>query len=200
MYLQKSISRIGVVFVLGLMLVVPTEAWAMKYMSMKDAIKHFIPPGSKPFKVQKTIPAAKLEEIKARFNLRATADFKEKISKGPYTFFIARDPAGNPTAYIVILEQYWRTCHHKYAIGITPDGKIKEVVVTDLNCPYAYPINRKSFLKQFKGKHVPPGKKPGAEVGKDVDAVSGATASSDATAIVARRALALYGLFFSQQR
>lgn len=174
------------------------QAAAIKYMSLKEAIKYFMPAGSKPSQVSKTIPDDKFEEIKNKFNLKSTTDFKEKISKGPYTFYVSRDDAGNATMYILILEQYWRTCYHKYAVGIEPNGNVKEIVIVELNCPYAYPINKKSFLGQFKGKNASAGKQGAIEVGHGVDAISGATASSDATAIVTRRALALFELFFSK--
>lgn len=174
----------------------PVPATAMKFMSLKDAITYFLPKGSKPSKVQKSIPANKISQLKKRFRLRETADFKETISKGPYTFYIGRNQSNDVTVYIVVLEQNWRTCEHKLAVAIEPNGKIKEVVVVELNCRYAYPIKRKNFLKQFKGKSARPGKKVPLEIGNDVDAISGATASSDATAIISRRALALYELFF----
>ncbi len=176
---------------------IPGRAYAVKYMGLKDAIKYFLPEGSKLSKVSKTIPANKFAATKKRFRLRTTVDYKETLTKGPYTFYIGRDGAGKTTVYIAILEQYWRTCYHKYAIGIEPDGKVKEVIVVELNCHYAFPINRKSFLKQFKNKKVAPGQKVPLEIGHDVDAISGATVSSDVTAIVTRRALALYELFFA---
>ncbi len=194
---RKSRFTVAAALTLILSVLVAGPAEANKYMSLKEAIKYFLPPGSKPSKVTKTIPDAQFKKIKERFKLRTQDDFKETISKGPYTFYIGRDASGKATSYIVILEQYWRTCYHKYAIGIEPSGKIKEIVVVDLNCRYAYPINRKSFLKQFKGKQAKPGKKVPAHLGQDIDAVSGATASSEATTIVTRRALALYELFFS---
>ncbi len=169
---------------------VSNQAAAVEYMGLKDAVKYFIPADAKLSKVEKTIPADKLPSIKKQFDLEKSTDFNEKISTGPYTFYVGRDAAGKALAYVVVLDQYWRTCYHKYAVGLTPDGKIKEIVVMEFNCKYEYPINKKSFLKQFSGKAKPP------KLGKDVDVVSGATASCEATAIVARRALALYSVFF----
>jgi hypothetical protein len=122
------------------------------------------------------------------------------LSPGPYTFYVGRDANSTATVYILILEQYWRTCYHKYAIGIEPDGKVKDIVVLELNCRFAYPVNRKPFLKQFKDKKAERGKKVPVEVGEDIDAVSGATLSSVTTAIVTRRALALYELFFAPKK
>jgi hypothetical protein len=179
------------VFAAGVIAIIaPEHAVAVEYMGLKDAVKHFIPADAKLSKVEKSIPADKLPEIKKKFDLEKSADFNEKITPGPYTFYVGRDGAGKATAYVVVLEQYWRTCYHKYAVGLTPDGKIKEIVVMEFNCKYEYPVNKRSFLKQFDGKATPP------KLGKDVDVVTGATASCEATAIVARRALALFSLFF----
>jgi Na+-translocating ferredoxin:NAD+ oxidoreductase RnfG subunit len=170
--------------------VISKPAQTVEYLTLKDAVKHFISADAKLSKVEKTIPKDKLDALKKQFDLEKSADFNDKISEGPYTFYVGRDAAGNASAYVLILDQYWRTCYHKYVVGITPDGKIKEIIVMELNCKYEYAINKKSFLNQFQGKNAPP------KIGKDVDAVTGATASSEATAIVARRALALYNVFF----
>jgi hypothetical protein len=69
--------------------------------------------------------------------------------------------------------------------------------VIALNCRFAGPINRKSDLKQYKGKKAPPGKPVPIKVGHDIDAISGATVSSEVNAIVSRRVLVLFELFFS---
>ena len=172
-----------------------SDALAIKYMSLKDAIKHYLPKNTKLFKKSKTVPSDKMADLTKKFKLKSTIDFKETLSKGPYTFYIARDKQEKALVYILILEQYWRTCFHKYAISISPSGKINEIVVVELNCHYAYPINRKSFLGQFKNKKISDAKNS-VLIGKDIDAISGATASSDATAIVTRRALALFDIFY----
>ncbi len=198
---HRILSNIGrtaaLVATLIALLTFPRDAHAVKYMKLKEAIKYFLPDGHGVFNVKKSIPPDKMAQVKKRFALRDTVDFKETLSPGPYSVYLGKDAAGKVSVYILILEQYWRTCHHKYAIGLTPDGKIKEVVVVELNCRYAYAINKKAFLKQFKGKKAPKGSRVPARAGEDVDIITGATASSDATAIVARRALALFEVFFS---
>lgn len=166
-------------------------------MSLKQALIYFLPPGNKLSKTVKSIPPDRFEETKKRFDLETRPDFKETLSKGPYTIYVGRDANNEVTTRILILEQYWRTCYHKYAIALLPDGKVNEIVVTELNCPVAYPINRKSFLGQFRDKKVGDATKR-VRLGNDIDAITGATMSSDATTIVTRRALALHDLFFSQ--
>lgn len=178
-------------------LFLPSQAAAIKYMSTKEAIKNFLPEGATLSKVEKSIPADKIEAIKKRFSLTETADFKEKLSPGPYTIYIGRGSDGKAQVYILILEQYWRTCYHKYAVGLSADGSVKELAVVEFNCKFQYPTNKKSFLNQFKGKKVSKGGPVPAHIFKDIDVVTGATMSSDAAAIIIRRALALYELFFA---
>lgn len=184
-----------------LILTVSGPAAAIKYMSLKDALTHFFPGAkSKTTKITKlkggeaTIPAAKLGKLKKKYDLEDDGDFKNKLASGPHAVYVGRDTAGTTKGYVMILDQYWRTCYHKYAVGLDASGAIKEMVVMEFNCKYQYPINKKSFLNQFKGKKA--GKK--THIGKGIDVVSGATASCDATAMIARKAMALYEVFFAK--
>ena len=49
--------------VLSLLFLAPDQAKALKYMDLKAAIKYFLPEGSAVSKVDKTIPADKMEGI-----------------------------------------------------------------------------------------------------------------------------------------
>jgi Na+-translocating ferredoxin:NAD+ oxidoreductase RnfG subunit len=194
----KKMTMCWTALMAGLLaVVVANDANAAKFMTMKDAIKHFMPAGTQPFKVTKTVSDDKYAALQKRFHLEETAEFKDTFKKGPYTIFMAKDASGKPQMYIMILEQTVKTWYHKFAVGITPDGRVKEVLIIELNNKDAYPINKKSFLKQFRGRQAEPGAPVGIQIGKDVDIVTGATWSSDTTAIVVRRALALFEAFFS---
>jgi Na+-translocating ferredoxin:NAD+ oxidoreductase RnfG subunit len=178
-------------------MLLPGRADAIKYMGLKDAIKHFLPKGAKVSKVTKTLSASQLAAVKKRFNLKDKTDYKDVITAGPHEIYIGRGAGDKAEVYIFIMEQYWRTCYHKFAVGISPDGKIIEVAPMELPCPYQRPIAKKSFLNQFKGKQIKKGGAVPAHLNKDIDVVTGATASSEATALVARRALALFEVFFA---
>lgn len=196
--IEKKMTMCRTALLAGLLtVVVANDAKATTFMTLKDAVKHFMPAGTKPFKVTKTVPDNKYAALRKRFHLEDTAEFKDTFKKGPYTIFLAKDASGKPQIYIMILEQEVKTWYHKFAVGITPDGKVKEVVIMELNNDLAFPINKKSFLKQFRGRQAEPGAPVNIQIGKDVDIVSGATWSSDTTAIVVRRALALFEAFFS---
>ena len=180
-----------VALIFGFALSYAGNAGAMKYMGLKDAIKHFLPEGATLSKVTKDLSAAQASSLSAKYGLKDTADFKDTLKAGSHTVYVGRGSDGNAQIYIFVLDQYWRTCFHQFAVGVTPDGKIKEVAAMDLPCKYQRPIAKKSFLSQFSGKNGST-----ARLGKGVDAITGATASSEATTIIARRALALHEAFF----
>ena len=199
---MRAKSRLFVLLMsTALMVTFSGPAAAMKYMSLKDALTHFFPGAkSKTTKITKlkdaeaAVPAGKLGKLKKKYDLEDTGDFKNKLTAGPHTVYVGRDTAGTVKGYVMVLDQYWRTCYHKYAVGLDAGGAIKEMVVMEFNCKYQYPINKKSFLKQFNGKKG--GEK--THVGKGIDVVSGATRSCEATAMVARKAMALYEVFFAK--
>jgi hypothetical protein len=190
-------TLLGVLLAAALLLTFSGPAAGMKYMGLKEAIKHFLPKDAKLTKVTKTIPAGELAKLKKRFDLQDGGDFKDKLTAGPHEIYVGKDASGNAQVYVMVLDQYWRTCYHKYAVGLDASGKIKEMVVMEFNCRYQYPINKKSFLKQFSGKKAAKGKAVPVHINKDIDIVTGATASCDATAMIARKALALYEAFFA---
>lgn len=199
---MTSIGRTHRIFfitaILSALFLISGPADAMKYMGLKEAIKHFLPAGAKVSKVTKTLSAAQLSAAKKRFSLKDKTDFKNVLTAGPHEIYIGRDGAGEALVYIFIMEQTWRTCYHKFVVGVSPDGKIIEVAPMELPCPYQRPIAKKSFLKQFSGKQIKKGGPVPVHLRKDIDVVTGATMSCETTALVARRALALFEVFFAK--
>ncbi len=194
--IQRATRTLSVLAVLSAALLHSEPAEAVKYMNLKEALKHFMPTGAKLSKVNKTLSAEELKKARDRFGLKDKTDYKD-VLKASNEIYLMRDKDGKVQVYVFIMEQYWRTCYHKFAVGVSSSGSIIEVKPMELPCPYQRPIAKESFLKQFKGKQIKRGGPVPANLGKDIDAVSGATASSEVTAIVARRALALYEVFFA---
>ncbi len=193
--LHTFAQSLAVGMVLGFVLSYPGQAEAIKYMGLKEAIKHFLPSGATLSKVKKTLPADQVKALKKKYALNDTVDFKHTLDTGPHEIYVGRGSDGKAKIYIFIVEQIWRTCYHQFAVGVSPDGKIVELAAMDLPCPYQRPIAKKSFLNQFTGK-----KGTSVQLGKGIDAVTGATASSETATIVARRALALYEAFFANAK
>lgn len=159
-------------------------AAAVKYMSIGQAVKTFIPKGAKILKATKSLTSEQRQ--------RLIRDYGWTPRKEKFVFYVGRDAGGKALAYVIIVPEIFNTCFHKYAIGMKPDGEVIDAVVVELSCPRATPINRKSFLKQFRKKrHTDP-----LTIRADIDAVTGATLSSESTAQATRKAVSLHNLFF----
>ena len=160
------------------------SAHAVKYMSLKKAVTTFIPKGAKILKATKALTS---EQKK-----RLTLDYGWTPKKDKYTFYVGRDADGNALAYVIIVPEIFNTCFHKFAVGMKPDGEVIDTVIVELSCPRAMPINKKAFLKQFRKKrHSDP-----LTTRSDIDAVTGATLSSESACQATRKAVSLHNLLF----
>jgi hypothetical protein len=163
-----------------------SQASAVKYMAIGEAVKKFIPADAKILKVTKT-PSA--DERK-----RLLDDYGWEASEPEYVTYVGKDKADDAKTlgYVFIIPEIFNTCFHKYAIGVAPDGKILESVIIELTCPRSFPINKKAFLGQFKDKtHNDP-----LTTKVDIDGITGATLSSEAASTAARKAVSLHNIFF----
>lgn len=164
-----------------LVLALPFDASAVKYLGLGEALKAFVK-DAKVFKVTKTLTS----EQKARL----IADYGWKPAEDEYVFYEGRDAEGKTVAWVFVIAEAFNTCFHKYAVGIGPSGEILDSLVIELSCPRSFKVNRKSFLQQFEGK-----KHDAALTTKlDIDGVVEATLSSEAASIAARKALSLHNL------
>jgi len=162
----------------------PGRASAVKYMKLEEAVKRYVPKGSKIVKIKKKLSAEQRQILIEDYGWTPKTD--------KYTFYVGKDAGDKPVAYVMVVPEIFGTCYHKYAVGMKADGEVKETVIVELSCPRAMPINRKGFLKQFRGKeHKDP-----LTIKADVDAVTGATLSSESTAQATRKAVSLHHLFF----
>jgi Na+-translocating ferredoxin:NAD+ oxidoreductase RnfG subunit len=84
----------------------------------------------------------------------------------------------------------WGPVHYIVALDLA--GKVTDMAVMSYVEQRGRPISTKRFLSQFIGKTS----KSALSVGKDVDAVSGATISSRATAFAVKKVIALYGTVY----
>jgi hypothetical protein len=160
---------------------------AAKYMSIDDAVKMFVPAGDQVVKVSKALTGEQKKRI--------AVDYGWAPADGKYTFYAGKR-GGKRTAYVYIQPELFGTCFHKYAVGIKPTGEVIDTVVVELSCPRATPTNKKSFLKQYRGKqHTDP-----LTINKDIDAVTGATLSSETASIATRKAVSLHNLLFGGGR
>ena len=168
--------------VIAVALGLSSQAHAVKYMQLSEAIKAFVTEG-KIIKVTKTLSAEQRG--------RLASDYGWQPKEDEWVYYEGRDADGKATTTVFIVAEAFNTCFHKYAIGINPSGEVVNALVVELSCPRSFKINRKSFLEQFEGK-----KHNAALTTKlDVDGVSEATLSSEAVSIATRKALSLFNLF-----
>lgn len=80
----------------------------------------------------------------------------------------------------------------KFIVAMDLAGKVTNLAVMSYVEQRGRPISTKRFLGQFIGKTA----KSPIQVGKDVDAVSGATISSRASAFAVKKVIALYGTVY----
>ena len=163
-----------------------SSATAIKYLSLGDAVKKFIPADAKVLKVTK-VPSA--DERK-----RLLDDYGWDATEPEYVAFKGVDKADDQKVlgYVFVIPEIFNTCFHKYAVGVAPDGKILESVIIELTCPRSFPINKKAFLKQFKDKTH----NDALTTRVDIDGITGASLSSEAASTAARKAVSLHNLFF----
>ena len=96
--------------------------------------------------------------------------------------------AGETTGVALVEVQPGKWGPVKYIVALDLTGKVTNLAVMSYVEQRGRPISTRRFLGQFIGKT---GKSP-ITVGKDVDAVSGATISSRATAFAVKKVIALY--------
>ena len=163
-----------------------SSASAVKYLSLGDAVKKFLPADAKVLKVTK-VPSADDRR-------RLLDDYGWEATEPEYVAFKGVDKADETKAlgYVFVVPEIFNTCFHKYAVGVAPDVKILESVIIELTCPRSFPINKKAFLKQFKDKtHADP-----LTTRVDIDGITGASLSSEAASTAARKAVSLHNVFF----
>jgi Na+-translocating ferredoxin:NAD+ oxidoreductase RnfG subunit len=100
--------------------------------------------------------------------------------------------AGKKTGVAVVEVQPGKWGPVKYIIAMDLTGKVTGVAVMSYVEQRGKPIATKRFLSQFNGKTV----KSPITVGKDIDAVSGATISSRASAFAVKKVIALYNAVY----
>jgi Na+-translocating ferredoxin:NAD+ oxidoreductase RnfG subunit len=109
-----------------------------------------------------------------------------KVEVRSYPYLEVRSDQGVLGA-IFILDVVGQSLPIQFAVGVTPDGAIQDVQVMVYREPQGDAIQEKRFRKQFVGKHLT----DPIALGKDIDAISGATISAQSATYAARKALAL---------
>lgn len=89
--------------------------------------------------------------------------------------------------YVFLLDAMGKSQPITFAAAVRPDGALQDLQVLVYREPYGAEIRERRFRAQFAGKKA----SDPLALGKDIDAISGATISSASAAYAARKALAL---------
>lgn len=160
-----------------------SPALAVTYLKLEEAVKTYVPADAKVFKVTKHLAPEQRTRLRDDYGWDAKAD--------DYVFYVGKKD-DKPVAYVFVVPEVFNTCFHKYAVGLTAEGEVLGTSIVELSCPRAFPVNKKAFLGQFTGKRHT----DALAIRSDIDAVTGATLSSAATASAVRKAVSLHNLFF----
>ena len=134
-------------------------------------------------KEQKTLDEALRTKLERSSNLR--------FPESSYTFFIAAQ-AGQAEKYAIQMNEIGKTEPITFMVGMSPEGKVTEVVIMIFRENRGWEVKEKRFLNQFRGKTL----RNSIRVDEDIINYTGATLSSKAVARGVKRALFLFDAFY----
>jgi len=134
-------------------------------------------------KEQKTLDETLRTKLERSSNLR--------FPEASYTFFVATQ-AGQAEKYAIQMNEIGKTEPITFMVGMSPEGKVTEVVIMIFRENRGWEVKEKRFLNQFRGKML----RNSIRVDEDIINYTGATLSSKAVARGVKRALFLLDAFY----
>jgi len=134
-------------------------------------------------KERKTLDEALRTKLERSSNLR--------FPESSYTFFIATR-AGQAEKYAIQMNEIGKTEPITFMVGMSPEGKVTEVLIMIFRENRGWEVKEKRFLNQFRGKTL----RSSIRVDEDIINYTGATLSSKAVARGVKRALFLLDAFY----
>lgn len=160
-------------------LLAPAAGSAEELVPYKDAAKRMLTGAKKASKLDVTPTDEEKAKIKG---LGVDAD-------ATYSFLVGRNDDGTLVAAGLVVDQAGKEGPMRVGVALDPaTGKVREAFVMRFEEERGKPVKEASFLNQFKGK----GPSDAIAAGKDIDVVSGATASSTAVSTAVKRAVAAW--------
>src|SRR5262249_40957795 len=114
-----------------------------------------------------------------------------QFPESAFAFFIAMQN-GKPSKYAVVLNEIGKSEPITFMVGMSPEGKVTEVVIMEFRENRGWEVKEKRFLNQFRGKTV----RNAIRVDEDIINYTGATLSSKAVARGVKRSLLLLDAFY----
>lgn len=138
----------------------PTFAFAEVYLSAEEAVKKIFPD---------------IKDYKAESYNLGGQELK--------VFTVITD--NKIVGWSVVIEEMGKVKPIAFLVGIDSEGKVLAVYVLEYRDMFGSEIKRRSFLRQFIGKS----RRDPITVGRDIDAVTGATISSGAAVTAVKNSL-----------
>jgi Na+-translocating ferredoxin:NAD+ oxidoreductase RnfG subunit len=178
-------------------LVAVRPALGVVLLTDDQALKTVFPDADKFTSEEKRLTADQLKAVKGQLGDKWTlyqaggAKSAGEEETLPVRFHFG-NKAGKKTGVAVIEVQPGKWGPVKYVVGMDLTGKVTNVAVMSYVEQRGKPISTRRFLSQFFGKTA----KSAVTIGKDIDAVSGATISSRASAFAVKKVIALYDVAY----
>jgi hypothetical protein len=118
---------------------------------------------------------------------------ERKVELRGYPYLEVHGPVADPRAprpllgYVFLLDVLGQSLPISFAVAVKPEGTLQDIQVMVYREPHGDEVRERRFRAQFAGKK----RGDPLVVGKDVDAITGATISSNSAAYAARKALTL---------
>lgn len=111
---------------------------------------------------------------------------ERQIELRRYKYLEVSNQAGT-LGSIFVLDVIGQSQPITFAVGVAKDGSVRDLQVMVYREPHGEEVREARFRRQFNGKRL----SDPLVLGKDIDAISGATISSRSAAYATRKALAL---------
>jgi len=158
----------------------PTSAFAVDYLSVDQASKLIFPDAERFERREIVLDEAQMRELAGR-GVRA---------RSQRWGVLEAQKAGATLGFVVIDEGVGKFELITYAVGIGPDGAIRQIEILSYRESHGYEIRLPAWRRQFVGKTAAAPLK----LGEDIANISGATLSCDHVTEGVRRIVAVVDL------
>lgn len=170
-------SAVGALLILG-----PRPAGAQEGVFLSPAeAPRILFPGATAVTEQTVVSTPELRQ-----HIRALLGRPPTLWEPVYQIFVLR--RGEAAAgFVVVVEEIGKHRPITFAVGVTPAGRIHDLVVLAYREPYGGEVRERRFLRQYAGKGVDDPLQPY----RDVRNIAGATLSVEATGRASKKAIAV---------
>jgi electron transport complex protein RnfG len=172
--------------------VLAAPAFALVLLNDEQALKAVFPAADSVQQQKLTLDTDQSAAAKVQLGNRWFLYPTKELQQSPDLTFHFAYAGGERTGVALMETQSGKHGPVKYVVALDMEGKVTNVAVMMMAEQRGKPISTRRFLSQFNGKTI----EDPVFVGKDIDAVSGATISSRASAFAVKKVIVLYATVF----